>query len=706
MNKDNINLLVVEDNAADARLISEMLKGHINPFFRITRVELVEEAAKKLQKEGFDVILLDLNLPDSRGFEGLSRITALDLDIPVIVLTGLNDEDAGVEALQRKASDYLVKGDLSASALVRGIRYAIERKRSEKELSNERANLQKIFDVVNIGMLLINDSGVVKRINNIVAQWIGKDGSAVSGARPGNVLGCMHALRGSSVCGQTPHCSRCSIRATFETVLNSGDPVHGVEAEASLSLQGKEERIWLDLSADPVVIDGRKCVILAINNITERKKREDEFNRLNRTLKALSDNSHALMHSSDEEEYLEKVCSIVINDCGHKMAWIGFVENDESKSVRPVAQAGFEEGYLKTLKVTWADTELGRGPTGTAIRTGKPCLCENMLTDPNFKPWREEALKRGYKSSIVLPLLDDSKVIGTINIYSDKPNPFSLDEIKLLAKLADDIAYGIVVIRLRTLEKRAEKVLKRDKETFEALVKEKISELVSVNIQLERAKRLSDIGTLAATVAHELRNPLAAITIAVANIKRKAGSPLLEKHIASIEKKIKESDQIISNLLFYSRIKPPQHENISINQIIEECVDLLSEHSKSKGILIDVNTVPVKDMFISADPVQLKEVFLNILNNAADAVAEPGGKIKISAENKKGSIELNVKDNGTGIDKEHLDKIFEPFFTTKAKGTGLGLSVCKQIVELHDGTIKIESGPGKGTEVKITLPQK
>ncbi|MFA5500784.1 MAG: ATP-binding protein, partial [Candidatus Omnitrophota bacterium] len=489
-------------------------------------------------------------------------------------------------------------------------------------------------------------------------------------------------------------------------VLDSGSPVHGVEAEASLLLQGKEERIWLDLNADPIIIDGKKCVILAINNITERKKREDEFNRLNRTLKALSDNSHAIMHSKDEEEYLEKVCNIIINDCGHHMAWIGFAENNKSKSVRPVAQAGFEEGYLKSLKITWADTELGHGPTGMAIRTGKPCLCENILADPNFKPWREEALKRGYRSSIVLPLLNDNKVLGTINIYSDRPNPFLADEIKLLVKLADDVVYGIKFIGLRILEKQAKEVLKRDKETFEALVGEKTAELVNMHVQMERTKRLSGIGTLAATVAHELRNPLAAIALAIANIKRKAGGPLLEKHITNIEKKIGESDNIISNLLFYSRIKPPQYESVNINNIIEECVEHVSEQYKSKEISLGIKIDKTKDILIKADPIQIKEVFSNILNNAADALPESGGKIEISAENKEGSIELSIKDNGIGIDKEHLDKIFEPFFTTKAKGTGLGLSVCKQVIELHDGIIKIESHPGKGTQVKIVLPKK
>ena len=86
------------------------------------------------------------------------------------------------------------------------------------------------------------------------------------------------------------------------------------------------------------------------------------------------------------------------------MVWIGYAEENKNKTVRPVAYSGFEEGYLKKLNITWADTERGRGPTGRTIRTGKPSMCKNMLTDPEFKPWRDEAIKRGYKSSLVLPL--------------------------------------------------------------------------------------------------------------------------------------------------------------------------------------------------------------------------------------------------------------------------------------------------------------
>ena len=145
----------------------------------------------------------------------------------------------------------------------------------------------------------------------------------------------------------------------------------------------------------------------AVRDITERKQREQLLERLNRTLKALKDSSQAMMRAATEGQYLDEVCRILMEDCGHAMVWIGLAEHDEARSIRPVACAGFEEGYLETLNLTWADTERGRGPTGTAIRTGNPAACQNMHTDPQFGPWRAEALKRGYASSLVVPLLEE-----------------------------------------------------------------------------------------------------------------------------------------------------------------------------------------------------------------------------------------------------------------------------------------------------------
>lgn len=190
----------------------------------------------------------------------------------------------------------------------------------------------------------------------------------------------------------------------------------------------KSGMVYLDLVITPLSAVGEKSqrgYLVQVQDVTERKHKEEKLRQLNRVLKALSDSNQAMMHATSESGYLGEVCNFIIEDCGYLMVRIGFAENDENKTVRPVAQAGFERGYLETVSITWADTELGHGPTGTAIRTGKPAICRNMLTDPNFKPWRKEALKRGYASSIVLPLTLDGKTFGAINIYSKEPDPFS-----------------------------------------------------------------------------------------------------------------------------------------------------------------------------------------------------------------------------------------------------------------------------------------
>ena len=190
---------------------------------------------------------------------------------------------------------------------------------------------------------------------------------------------------------------------------------------------------------------------------------------MNKAFKALSDSSQATIRAEDEQKYLEEVCRIIIEDCGYSLVWIGFAEDNESKSIRPVAHAGFEEGYLETLELTWADTERGRGPTGTAIRTGKVAMCRNMLTDPAFAPWREQAIQRGYASSIVLPLRLENKVFGAITIYSKEADPFTESELKLLNELADDLSYGIEVLRTKSARIKAEEAYRQSQEQNEFL---------------------------------------------------------------------------------------------------------------------------------------------------------------------------------------------------------------------------------------------
>lgn len=169
--------------------------------------------------------------------------------------------------------------------------------------------------------------------------------------------------------------------------------------------------------------------------------------KLNRTFSAIEKSAKAMSRSVDEMELLNEVCQIISEDCGYKLIWIGYANQD--KSIIPLASAGFEEGYLETLQLTWADEERGRGPSGTAIRTSQVVMSKNLLKDPNFAPWRTEAINRGYASSIAFPLISENKAFGVVAIYASEPDSFKEDEIKLLTTLVNDLSHGITSIRLR-----------------------------------------------------------------------------------------------------------------------------------------------------------------------------------------------------------------------------------------------------------------
>lgn len=213
--------------------------------------------------------------------------------------------------------------------------------------------------------------------------------------------------------------------------------------------------VWLLVTAR------MRALVMAESMTEELRQSERDLRKLNRALQLLSDCNMALVHAEDEYKLLTEICRLSVERGGYLMAWVAYAEKDDAKSVRPMAQFGNEHGYLDGINITWADTERGQGPTGTAIRTGMTSINQNVLANPKMAPWREAAIKRGYQSSIAIPLVCETIVLGALTLYAREADAFNSNEVKLLEELASDLAYGIV-----TLRTRAEHAVAKEKVAF------------------------------------------------------------------------------------------------------------------------------------------------------------------------------------------------------------------------------------------------
>jgi PAS domain S-box-containing protein/putative nucleotidyltransferase with HDIG domain len=269
-----------------------------------------------------------------------------------------------------------------------------------------------------------------------------------------------------------------------------------------------ESVIWAQLTVASVRDEQGipESFISQVVDITHAKQSKQLLQRANRALRTRSAVNRQLVHARDEISLLYAVCEIIVEVGGYQMAWVGQALEDAEKTVRPVAWHGSSFDYLSANRVSWSDTELGHGPTGTAIRTGKLQINHSYSVNPRVAPWREKALRHGYQSSIAFPLTDGEKVFGSLSIYSSEMDAFNREEVELLEELAQDLAFGITTLRMRAERNRIAQEHAMQKELLQQNLIDSIGAIANMVEMRDpyTAGHESRVADLAVAIAHEL----------------------------------------------------------------------------------------------------------------------------------------------------------------------------------------------------------
>lgn len=431
-----------------------------------------------------DILILDVEMPYTNGIE-LCQVVRNDprwSELPILFLTVHNDGEILNQVFSVGADDFVSKPIVGPELVTRIInrleRMKLLRRMAQThnhQVKQNQTRWRAIFEAEPECVKMIAADGTLLEINPAGILMLETDSSA--------------AVIGQSVYPLIVPEYQEAFRQLHTNVCQG----HKGTLQCEI-ITCKGNRRWMEIHAVPLGNEtDDKMVMLAITrDITQAKQAEAEIRRINRILQTLSDCNQVLVRAKDEIDLLDKSCQILVEVGNYRLAWVGFAEHDQVQTIRPVAQAGYEDGYLQSLNLSWGETIYGQSPAGGAIRTSQPCIIQNIFIDPRYEIWRCQASKQGYASSIALPLIADGQPLGVLNIYATELEAFDADEVKLLQELAADLTYGIVALRNQRDRTAAEFALQQSQAALQKVnnelelrVAERTAELIGVNQQLQ-----------------------------------------------------------------------------------------------------------------------------------------------------------------------------------------------------------------------------
>jgi PAS domain S-box-containing protein len=437
-----MRILLVDDerDLADiAKLFLEM-DGDMD----VTTARSGREAMALLKGADFDAVVSDYQMPGMNGIEFLRKVRESDQRMPFILFTGRGREEVVIEALNSGATFYLQKGGHAEAQFIElehKIREAVKSRLAEDELLTTNMMLRAAMDQTKIAYWIFDVKSRCIRMNEQAwailrtrAEDEGGDETAVS-----------RMVQEFIVKEDVEEVHR-----ALGPIVDKSDASSG-HAEFRVKRRDGEVRtvsLAYNIGRDPAGAPFNAVGV--IQDITEQREAERRLRRLNRELLAIKEVNEAIARARSEQELLESTCRIACSVGGYALAWIGFLQEGEEMLVRPAAWAGFNEDFVTGLNITARPEGRGLGPSGECVRSGRTAYVQDCETDPRIGPWREQALRNGYRSSISIPITIDGRTIGCAALYSNQPNGFTEEEGGLLEEMVKDLTYGIASQRTQS----------------------------------------------------------------------------------------------------------------------------------------------------------------------------------------------------------------------------------------------------------------
>lgn len=428
--------------------------------------------------------------------------------------------------------------------------------------------------------------------------------------------------------------------------------------------------------------------------------------RSNRVLSMLSECRHAIADAETEEALLAAVCRVAAEKGDYKLVWIGEAVADENRTVRITHACGAASPYATDLRVTWSDTDLGRGPVGAAIRNREPTVSRDIANDPNLAPWHGKALRFGLRSVASLPIDAGARRFGAIALYADEIDRFDQEEVALVVQLAASLGNGIEALHLRAERERMLLETEKQKADLEKVVTERTAELVKAVVDLENASQVKD--QFMRNMSHELRTPLNSIIGFSGVMLRGLTGPLNDEQTTQL--KMVESSgrhllELVSEILDLARIEA-QVANIDcaevdVRLLVGSLVETTSVLAEERGLVLRAE-IPGEPITIVSDEAKLRQIMLNLIGNAVKFTDE--GSVVVSIDDSDPVfLRLSVTDTGCGIAESETPLIMEQFHQVsrtggvKPEGAGLGLAIGSRLAGLLGGHIEVSSRLGVGS---------